>query len=192
MIASILLMAATTVPIHVGRFDPAEFPEAERIERRLPHADLNHRVEQMLTSSDCKLEGQTKLRYDIVVPYAVLLESSGEAKKVVVKDIGCARIERLVGEIAAELAKAKDFKLKHQAGDRWYVSEAYFTRTNEEAAMRMDDDDKVVCKADKMAIGTRTKRNKVCRTVAEWKLYDTDREQFRRDFRGADPLSASD
>jgi hypothetical protein len=191
MLSALLLLFAATdyAPIFVGRFDPAEFPDAQVIPRRLPHSDLNNRVEKILGSGRCAIEGQTKLRYDIVVPYAVLLNASGEPQKVVVKEIGCAPIERLVGEIGSELATAKDFKLVHSKGDRWYVTAAYFTRVSEEVARRMEDPDKVICKKERPKINSRVAMVKTCRTVAEWALYDKDREQFRRDFRSADPLT---
>lgn len=191
MFASLLLLASTTAyaPIFVGRFDPADFPNAQKIERRMPHADLNSRVERILGQGQCKLAGQTKTRFDIVVPYAVLMESSGKPIKVVVKDISCNPIERLVGEIGSELASAGDFKSSHQSGNRWYVSEAYFTRVSEEAARSMTDPDKMICKKERPRINSRIAMVKTCRTVAEWNLYDKDREQLKRDMMGQDPKS---
>src|SRR5690606_18292566 len=141
-----LAATPTYAPIFVGKFDPAEFPNAQKIERRMPHADLNYRVEKILSEKRCAIEGQTKTRFDIVVPYAVLMDSSGKPEKVVVKDLGCSPIERLVGEIGSELANAGDFKVAHNSGSRWYVSEAYFTRLNEEDAREQEDETKVICK----------------------------------------------
>lgn len=187
MFSSILLLASTSVPIEVGRFNPSEFPEALKVERRMPQADLTNRVEQIL-ANECKLDGQTKIRFDIVVPYAIRLNPDGEPTKVVVKEIGCAQIERLVGEIALELAKARDFKIAHGAGDRWYVSEAYFTRGSEEDARAMEDQDKIICKKDKPKIGSRVAMAKTCRTVAQWNLYEKDRAQMQRDMNNQDPL----
>ena len=187
MIAALLLLAAPTTyaPLFVGRFDPADYPNAQKIERRMPHADLNNRVEKILADKRCTLEGQTKTRFDIVVPYAVLMDAAGKPEKVVVKDLGCAPIETLVGQIGSELAKAGDFKVAHNSGRRWYVSEAYFTRLNAEDAREQEDQDKVICKKDKPKINSRIAMVKTCRTVAEWSLYEKDREQFKRDFNGA-------
>jgi hypothetical protein len=190
MITALLLLAATPTtyaPLFVGRFDPADFPNAQKIERRMPHADLNNRVEKILSERRCSLEGQTKTRFDIVVPYAVLMDPAGKPEKVVVKDLGCAPIETLVGQIGSELANAGDFKVAHNSGRRWYVSEAYFTRLNVEDAREQEDQEKVICKKDKPKINSRIAMVKTCRTVAEWNLYEKDREQFKRDFMGADP-----
>ena len=186
MIAALLLLAAPTyAPLFVGRFDPADFPNAQKIERRMPHADLNNRVEKILSEKRCSIEGQTKTRFDIVVPYAVLMDAAGKPEKVVVKDLGCTPIETLVGQIGSELANAGDFKVAHNSGRRWYVSEAYFTRLNAEDAREQEDQEKVICKKDKPKINSRIAVVKTCRTVAEWSLYEKDREQFKRDFNGA-------
>lgn len=188
MLASLLLLATspTYAPIFVGRFDPADFPNAHRVERRLPHAEMNHRVEKML-AGECTLPGQTKTKFNITVPYAVLLDNVGKAKKVVVKDINCPSMEKLVGQIGSELASHGDFRVAHQEGERWYVSEVYFSRISEELAREEKDLDKVICKKDRPKINSRVQMVKVCRTVAEWNIYDKDRDQYRRDLMGADP-----
>ncbi len=193
MLTALLLLAAPTTyaPLFVGRFDPADFPNAKKLERRMPQADLNNRVEKILSEKRCSLEGQTKAKFDIVVPYAVLMDPAGKPEKVVVKDLGCSPIERLVGEIGSELANAGDFKVAHNSGRRWYVSEVYFTRINEEEARGQEDQDKVICKKDRPKINSRVAMVKTCRTVAEWRMYDKDREQLKRDMMGQDPKSGS-
>ena len=49
MLFSLLMLASTPTyaPIYIGKFDPAEFPNAQKVERRMPHADLNNRVEKI-------------------------------------------------------------------------------------------------------------------------------------------------
>ncbi len=189
MLSALLLILAspTYAPIYVGKFDPADFPDAQKIERRMPHADLNNRIEKILSEKRCTIEGQTKTRFDIVVPYAVLMDASGKPERVVVKDLGCAPIERLVGEIGSELANAGDFKAARSGTRSWYVSEAYFTRLNEEDAREQVDDSKVICKQDRPKINSRIATVKTCKTVAEWRVYDKDRDQLKRDMMGADP-----
>jgi hypothetical protein len=188
MLLSLLLAASspTYAPIFVGRFDPADFPNAQKVERRMPHAAMNSRVEDIL-ANDCKLPGQSKIKYNITVPYAVLLDPAGKAQKVVVKDISCPSMEKLVGQIGSQLATHGDFKVVHSEGERWYVSDVYFSRISEELARSEKDLDKVICKAERPKINSRVAMVKTCRTVAEWNIYDKDRDQFRRDFMGADP-----
>lgn len=188
MLLSLLLATSspTYAPIFVGRFDPADFPNAQKVERQMPHAELDHRVEKIL-SDECKLPGQSKIKYNITIPYAVLLDPAGKAKKVVVKDISCPSLEKLVGQVGSELSRLGDFKIAHSEGERWYVSDVYFARISEELAREEKDLDKVICKKDRPKINSRVAMVKVCRTVAEWNIYDKDRDQYRRDFMGADP-----
>jgi len=188
MLTFILMLASTIhAPIFVGTFDPTEFPNAQKVERRMPHADLNNRIERILGSHQCSLDGQTKTSFDIVVPFAVLMDPSGKPTKVVVKDIGCAPIERLVGEIGSELADAGDFKVSHKAGDRWYVSEAYFTRLSEQKMRGIEDQDKVVCKKDRPKKNSHIAMAKTCLTVAQWRIVEKDRGQLQRDIANAPP-----
>lgn len=179
----IVLAAASSIQIEVGKFDRAEFPEAKRIERRMPHAAMTRRVENILAEGRCAFPGQNKAKFDVVVPYAVQLDASGAPQRVVVKEIGCAPVEKLVGDIAIQLGEAGDFKTSHRDGKLWYVSELYFTRGNEAMALRAKDPDKVICKRDEPVLGSRTATRKTCRTAAEWQVVEGDREQFRRDLR---------
>lgn len=183
MLSAILFASALSapVPIEVGRFDEAEFPNAQRVERRMPHAELTHRVDKILASRTCQLPGQTKTRYNIVVPYAVLMQPSGAISKLVVKEIGCAPIELLVGQVAVELARAGDFKTSHQQGGRWYVSEVSFARGGEYQTKTGDDPNRVICRATEPVAGSRIPTKKVCRTIAEWKQHEIDLGNFRRD-----------
>jgi hypothetical protein len=178
-----LLLAATAaqVPVHVGRFEPTEFPNAVKVDRRMPQGEMNQRVERILAKKQCRIAGQHKEQFDLTVPYAVQIDSSGRATKIVVKDIGCAPIETLVGQVATELSKARDFKVQHQSGERWYVSDASFTRVNEDTARTMKDLDRVICREDRPVLGSRLAKAKQCRTVAEWIVFDKDRDQMRRD-----------
>ncbi|MFL6732003.1 MAG: hypothetical protein ACJ8EH_13420 [Sphingomicrobium sp.] len=182
MLVTLLSLAATTaVPVEVGRFDPARFPNAKKVERRIPHAELVRRVDHIIADKQCTIAGANKAQYDIVVPYAVRMEPDGSASKVVVKDLGCAPIETLVGQVANELIRAGDFRPSHEDGERWYVSEVYFAHGGETLARETGDPDRVICEEPRTQIGSRIAQTKVCRTAEEWRIYDADRDQAKRD-----------
>lgn len=149
----------------------------------MPHAAMTGRVEKILASGRCKLAGQNKAKFDVVVPYAVQLDQTGAPQRVVVKEIDCAPIEKLVGEIALQLGEAGDFKVSHSEGKRWYVSELYFTRGSEMMALQTEDPNKVICKKEEPELGSRTRMKRICRTAAEWVAFEKDREEYRRDLR---------
>lgn len=179
---------SANVPVDVGKFDANEFPNLIKLERTLPHGEMTNRVEKMLDRGACRLPSQSSRRFDIVVPYAALLDTSGTAKKVVVGEVGCAPLEVLVGQVVLAQAARKDFKVQHLEGDRWYVSELYFSQTEQTTPMAtssMAEPDKVICQRAKPVPGSRVATQKICRTAAEWRAVEGDRQQVRRDMQNA-------
>ena len=45
----------------------------------------------------------------------------------------------------------------------------------------IENPDEVICRAAEPVLGSRVARRRVCRTRAEWRMFDADRAQFRRD-----------
>ena len=179
-----LVFAAAEVPVAIGNFKTANLPPLTRVERTLPHADMTKQVEGMLASGECKLTGQSKGRFDVVVPYAIRLNGSGIATKVVVQDLGCKSMEMLVAKIVAAQANRGDFKVTPGAADQWFGSDVYFKIGEPSSAQALANPDKVSCKSSPQ-LGSRIKTNRVCKTAAEWVIYDKDRAQLGRDIRNA-------
>jgi hypothetical protein len=130
-IASVLLAAAQAAPapaveVDVGRFDPAEFPQADLRERRMPHDTMLTRIENILRERQCRLAGQSHRRFDIRVPYVVRLEPDGRPTRFVVADIGCRPLESFIGQIILELARVGDFRPTSASEPQWYASELRF------------------------------------------------------------------
>lgn len=179
--AATYLMLASSVPVDVGKFENKDFPELVVLERRMPHQTMVDRVEQILSKRQCRLDGQTGQRFDINVPYVALLEPGGRAKRVVVRDIGCAPLEKLVGQIVVAQAARGDFPVSGQSAERWYGSEISFTKADPGATLASADPDKMICKKSQPVLGTRLKTMRMCKTSAEWQAYEVDRQQARGD-----------
>ena len=47
-----------------------------------------------------------------------------------------------------------------------------------------ENPDQVICRAPEPVLGSRVARRRVCRTRAEWRAFEADRAQFRRDLQG--------
>jgi hypothetical protein len=174
---------AGEIDVDVGRFDPADFPEIIRLERRMPDADMARRVEGMLADGRCQIAGATQTRFNIVVPFAILMQPDGTPETVVVHEAGCESLEVLVGQIVVAQIRRGDFRPQHREGERWYVSEIGFALgvQSEAVAIARDNPDRVICRAPQMVLGTRTRAVRTCRTAAEWLAFENDREQLRRD-----------
>jgi len=181
MLVGLLLVAAASVPIEVGQFTPQAFPDAKKVDRRMPQGELTARVDRILKRGDCSIPGQSKDEYAITVPYAVRVGPSGRVSKIVVQEMGCPAIELLTGEVAQELAQAGDFKPTNNPNEQWYVSEAYYAHGGQDLARRMADDNKIICEAPRLATMSHIAQVRICRTAAEWKVFNSERDQYRQD-----------
>ncbi len=177
--------ATSSVQVDVGRFDTKDFPNVIKLDRRLPHGNMTNRVEKLFRNGTCDIDGQSKRRFDITVPYAVLMDKTGTLQKVVVAEVGCAALESLVGQVVIAQAGRGDFRPQHQDGARWYASDLNFTSGEQMQAPTGAEADKVICKRGEPVLGTRTKIVKVCRTAAEWHAYRLDRQQIQRDLQNS-------
>lgn len=175
------LAAAQGVAVDVGRFNPADFPELIKLDRQLPHPEMTYRVEKMLDTGKCRLAGQTSKKFDIIIPFAILMASDGSPKKVVLGETGCAPLEIFAGQIVLAQTKRGDFRIQHTKGDRWYVSDLYFAQGEPVNASSIADKDKVICQKAIPVLGSRTQVGKICRTAGEWQVYKAQRDQMRRD-----------
>ena len=175
------------IDVNVGRFDPSEFPEAVRLDRRLPEAEMVTRVEAMLSDGRCTIAGAHDRRFNIVVPFAILMEADGTPDTVVVHEAGCVALEILVGQIVLAQLRRGDFRPQHEEGDRWYVSELGFAMgvQGEAVAMARENPDRMICREEQLRLGSRLRKARACRTASEWVQFETDREQFRRDMNNA-------
>lgn len=177
----ILLAAASSSPIEVGRFDPSAFPNAVKVDRRMPQAELTDRADAIMTSGRCSFPGQSVGNYSISVPYAVLIQPSGEITKVVVKEVGCPEFELLTGQVARELVKAGDFRPTRAPSAQWYISDVYYAHGGRDLAAAQDDE-RIVCENSRLETGSHLARSRLCLTKAEWRVRRADQERMRQDF----------
>lgn len=171
------------VDVDVGQFEPEDFPEVVQLARYLPHSDMVGRVERMIADGRCTLTGVSARRFNIVVPFAILMEADGTPNSVVVKESGCASLETLAGQIVVAQLERGDFVPTHREGERWYVSELAFAMGVEEqaTAIAMEDPGRMICREAAPELGSRLRMVRDCRTAAQWRTYAQDREQLRRD-----------
>ncbi|HEX8217100.1 MAG TPA: hypothetical protein VF577_06525, partial [Allosphingosinicella sp.] len=141
------------------------------------------RVEAMLSDGRCTIAGAHDRRFNIVVPFAILMEADGTPDMVVVHEAGCVALETLVGQIVLAQLRRGDFRPQHAQGDRWYVSELGFAMgvQSEAASMTLENPDRVICREAQVQLNSRVRMVRSCRTAAEWVLFEADREQLRRD-----------
>lgn len=127
-IAAAMLLSTVSGPIQVdvGRANWTALPPLKAVERVMPSPEMVDRVETMLGSGACTIRGQSAKKFDITIPYAVLVEPDGSARRVVVAETGCAELETYVGVIVSAMAREGDFQRTHEAKARWFASELNF------------------------------------------------------------------
>lgn len=127
IVAALLLANAPAgIKVDVGRVNLVTLPPLRRSQRALPTSAMVGEVEAMLRSGTCRLPGQRSTRFDIDVPYAVLVEPDGTASRVVVGELGCAELESYVGLVILELARLGDFAETGEKKAKWYGSKLNF------------------------------------------------------------------
>ncbi len=182
--AAMLAPSTGGVPVAIADFQKASLPALTKVESKLPHASMTKDVEDILKSRKCTIRGQRAVNFDVVVPFAVLLGPGGVAKKVVVNDLGCNEVERLVAKIVVAQAARGDFVVKPGRTEQWFGSDVYFKNSEPSIGEALKEPNKVTCKSSPK-LGSRVSVNRMCKTAAEWRVYEQDRQQLGRDIRNA-------
>jgi hypothetical protein len=112
--------------VEVGRANWSKLPKLEIGDRMFNYEPLVTEVERMLREKQCDLPGQSARRFDITVPYAVLIEPNGQISRVLVSEMDCKPLETLVGETAIVLAQSARPTPSGAQKARWYASEVNF------------------------------------------------------------------
>lgn len=130
LIAAMLLAGAAPpeIRVDVGEVDLSTLPALEQSGPQLPTRAMVARVERILASGHCKIRGNTSRRFDIDVPFALLVEPDGKANQVVVSDLGCPELESFTGIIALELANRGHLRGAADAKAQWFGSSLNFNQ----------------------------------------------------------------
>jgi hypothetical protein len=97
------------------------FGEDEIISGEVPAA-----LQQLVTSGECSLRGVSKRKVDMTVPFLVRFSSANTVEQVVVRKLGCAKAEAILGATIVRLAKAGTLKPTGENNTGWYRSELSF------------------------------------------------------------------
>jgi hypothetical protein len=84
-------------------------------------------IEALAKSGQCSVPGLTRRRIDLTVPFVVEFNPKGEVQTVVVRKLGCERLESIMGGAILQLAQAGEYRSTGQNQAGWYQSELSFT-----------------------------------------------------------------
>lgn len=103
--AALLLQPAVPENVDVAQANWNNYPRLETPSLAIPTGDMVTRVQRLMQSGECSFEGQRPRRFSIDVSYGVELDSTGNARRILVQDVGCRPLELMVGRIAADIVR---------------------------------------------------------------------------------------
>lgn len=122
---------AAAQTVQTGTADWNALPQARMRHSYAQYIDQNHVTlwtEQVLKSGQCNVKGMRPDRFDIDVPYAVLVQPDGTVTRILIPDMGCAGLNTIVGSTVMDIVKAGAFKPTGEKQAYWYGDRLAFAR----------------------------------------------------------------
>jgi hypothetical protein len=129
LMMSLLLMsapAAAQTVLSAGG-DWSGVPEIRpRGEHRMSFASMDS-IEELAKSGECSLPGLGRKQIKLSVPFVLEFTPEGRVKTVVVRELGCDRLESIMGGVIMQLARAGEYRPTGENQLGWYRSELSFS-----------------------------------------------------------------
>ena len=135
---ALLALAALTVAmpaygqtVQTGVTDWNKLPQAHMRHSYAQYVDQNHIAiwtEQVLKSPDCNVKGMRPDKFDIDVPYAVLVAPDGKVERILIPDMGCAGLNTVIGSTVMDIVKGGAFKPTGEKQALWYGDRLAYAR----------------------------------------------------------------
>ena len=135
---ALLFLAACAVaaPVSAQTVEVAHGDWSNLVQAPMKHSyaqyvDQNRAVlwtEQVLRSGECKVKGMRPEKFDIDVPYAVLVAPDGQVQRVLIPDMGCAALNTVIGSTIMDVVKAGAFKPTGESKPVWLGDRLAFAR----------------------------------------------------------------
>ncbi len=127
-----LALAAVSVPaaaqtVLTAEGDWSGIPRMEFGTRSTLDSDVVDGVHRLVKTGECQLNGVSRRSIDMRVPFLIRFSSGGFVDQVVVRKLGCAKAESILGGAILEMAKAGSFRPTGQNTTGWYRSELSFS-----------------------------------------------------------------
>jgi hypothetical protein len=94
---------------------------------QMPRTAQHHLTPEAITSihaeiiaGNCTLPGQSDRELDMSVPFAARFDESGKVEQLVIRKLGCPRIEGIIAGALLEMIGAQEYKPTGKNPDGWY------------------------------------------------------------------------
>ena len=114
---------AQTVDVGTGNWD--RFPNAERSGRFFLNDSTIDAIEALGREGACQVPGLSRGGVNIDVPFVIRFTPAGQVERIVLRDMGCPQLERLLAVPLQGMAQAGEFRPTGGAG--WHRSTIQFS-----------------------------------------------------------------
>jgi hypothetical protein len=127
-----IAMALTAAPaaaqsVSSAGGDWSRVPEIRALGMHRMSAESMDMIEELAKSGECAVPGLSKRKIDLTVPFVLEFKPSGEVQQVVVRKLGCDKLESIMGGVILQLARAGEYRPTGENELGWYRSELSFS-----------------------------------------------------------------
>jgi hypothetical protein len=125
---SLLLASASAAAtsVEVANNDFAWLPPLQSRGNSGLTAEAITTIHQLVRDGQCKIEGQSGPDLDMSVPFAAHFTPDGSLDKIVIKRLGCPKVEGILGGVLLEMFARGEFRATGANEDGWYRSQLSF------------------------------------------------------------------
>ena len=129
---AIIALALTAAPaaaqsVSSAAGDWSQVPEIRARGQHRMSSEAMDRVEELAKSGECSVPGLRREHIELTVPFVLEFDPGGEVQRVVVRKLGCERLESIMGGVILQLARAGEYRPSGENQLGWYRSELSFS-----------------------------------------------------------------
>lgn len=129
LLVGAMIMAGTAANAQTVETAVGDWRNIPRIEAQGVHRmgfDWMDKMEALAKSRECEMPGLYPRKIDLTVPFMLNFGKDGTIQRVVVRKLGCEKLETLVGGAILQLAQAGEYRPSGANAGGWYRSEYSF------------------------------------------------------------------
>lgn len=86
-------------------------------------------VHDVISRGECQMPGQYEDRVDLSVPFAAQMTPDGKVNRLVLRNLGCPKVEGIVAGALLEMLNGGDYRPVRHNAEGWYRGEFSFSST---------------------------------------------------------------
>lgn len=120
-------MPVAAAEVQTAEGDWSNLPELRLTQRRVISPIMVGQIHNLIVLGECSIPGQNKKKLDMTVPFAAQFAPDGALERVVMKPVGCAKAESILGGQVVEMIANGTFKATGANSEGWYKGEISFS-----------------------------------------------------------------